>query len=792
MIVSLNWVKDYLDIEKYSIEEIDKMISFHIIEIESLTKMVNATNLTIGHVLTCVEHPDSDHLHVCQVDLGDGVIEQIVCGAPNVAAGQKVIVAKVGAVLPGDFKIKKGKIRGVESNGMICSLQELGFEEKYVPEEFKNGIYVFNEDAPVGSDPLKYLGLDDYLIELGLTPNRGDLMSVLGFVYDLAAVLGQKVNYKTPVVNEINEKNKVNVSVLTDGCKEYNARYIKNVKIKESPWWLKQRLIASGIRPINNVVDITNYVLMELGQPLHSFDADKLGNNIVVRNAYEGEKTITLDEQERTLSSEDVVITDGNNIVCIGGVMGGLNTCIDDNTKNIVLEAAYFDSKAIRKTSSKLGLKSDSSMRFERKVDPARVKLALDRACELLVLLADGEVLEGVASYDNLEKSDKHIVSYVSKVNNYLGTKLTQVEIKDILTRLGFTVVAKDDQLDIYVPSRRVDVDNQQDIMEEIARIYGYNNIPSTIPQTDTVGSLSLKQQYIRGAKKILEGLGLKECVTYTLINDNNKDLFTNGYGEYIKLAMPMSEEREYVRQSVLNGLVEVANYNSSRKLTNLSIYELSKVYSSSKEVTVIGGLLTGYHSSSLWQGKKDKVDFYLVKGILECFQAKMDINLDFLPSTSQPAGFHPKKTADIIYNGVKIGHIGAVHPKVMQKYDLADTYIFEFELDSIISRDAYVNRFVSIPKFPTVTRDIALLCKKEVTSKEITDLIKQTGKKMLTDVTVFDVYEGANIGENMKSIAISLTFQDPEKTLETQDVDKKVNSILGRLERELNCVLRS
>ena len=792
MIVSLNWVKDYLDIEKYSIEEIDKMISFHIIEIESLTKMVNATNLTIGHVLTCVEHPDSDHLHVCQVDLGDGVIEQIVCGAPNVAAGQKVIVAKVGAVLPGDFKIKKGKIRGVESNGMICSLQELGFEEKYVPEEFKNGIYVFNEDAPVGSDPLKYLGLDDYLIELGLTPNRGDLMSVLGFVYDLAAVLGQKVNYKTPVVNEINEKNKVNVSVLTDGCKEYNARYIKNVKIKESPWWLKQRLIASGIRPINNVVDITNYVLMELGQPLHSFDADKLGNNIVVRNAYEGEKTITLDEQERTLSSEDVVITDGNNIVCIGGVMGGLNTCIDDNTKNIVLEAAYFDPKAIRKTSSKLGLKSDSSMRFERKVDPARVKLALDRACELLVLLADGEVLEGVASYDNLEKSDKHIVSYVSKVNNYLGTKLTQVEIKDILTRLGFTVVAKDDQLDIYVPSRRVDVDNQQDIMEEIARIYGYNNIPSTIPQTDTVGSLSLKQQYIRGAKKILEGLGLKECVTYTLINDNNKDLFTNGYGEYIKLAMPMSEEREYVRQSVLNGLVEVANYNSSRKLTNLSIYELSKVYSSSKEVTVIGGLLTGYHSSSLWQGKKDKVDFYLVKGILECFQAKMDINLDFLPSTSQPAGFHPKKTADIIYNGVKIGHVGAVHPKVMQKYDLADTYIFEFELDSIISRDAYVNRFVSIPKFPTVTRDIALLCKKEVTSKEITDLIKQTGKKMLTDVTVFDVYEGANIGENMKSIAISLTFQDPEKTLETQDVDKKVNSILGRLERELNCVLRS
>ncbi len=790
MIVSLNWAKQYLDLEDYSIEEIDKMISLHVIEIESLKKMVEATNLTIGHVLTCVPHPDSDHLHVCTVDLG-AEVEQIVCGAPNVCAGQKVIVSKVGAVLPGDFKIKKGKIRGVESNGMICSLQELGFEDKYIPEQFKHGIYVLDDCAKPGDDPLKYLGLDDYLIELGLTPNRGDLLSVLGFVYDLGAVVKQKVKYQQPIVKEIDVPNPVSVSVMTDSCLAYNARYIKNVVIKESPWWLKQRLIASGIRPINNVVDITNYVLMELGQPLHSFDAKKLGNRIVVRNANPGEELVTLDEVTRVLNEDDVVITDGEKPVCLGGVMGGLNTCVDDTTTDIILEAAYFDPKAIRKTSSRLNLKSDSSMRFERKVDPNRVLLALNRATELLVSLADGEVLAGVSSVDKLDKNDKEVNTCATKVNNYLGTSLTVDEIVDILDSLAFKTNVDGDNIQIFVPSRRVDVENEQDIMEEIARIYGYDNIPSTIPQTNDRGYLTPKQEYLRGIRKVLEGLGLKETVTYTLINGRDKDLFTKGYGEYIKLAMPLSEEREYVRQSNLNGLMEVVSYNSSRKLTNLSLYEVGRVYSEDREVTLVSGALTGYHSQSLWQGRKEKVDFYLVKGMLECLAQKLGVELEFLPTTDCPEGFHPKKTADVYYNGEKIGLLGAIHPKLAQKNDVDEVYMFELAVDSIINRGDVVNRFVSIPKYPNVSRDIALVCDKSVTAKQITDLIKQTGKKLLTDVTVFDVYEGANIGEGKKSIAISLTFQDPEKTLETADVDKKVNSIVVRLERELNCTLR-
>ncbi len=791
MIISLNWVKEYLDLDKYSIEEIDKMISLHIIEIESLKKMVEATNLTIGHVLTCVEHPDSDHLHVCTVDLGTEV-EQIVCGAPNVAAGQNVIVAKVGAVLPGDFKIKKGKIRGVESNGMICSLQELGFEEKYVPEEYKHGIYVIDKDAKPGMDPLKYLEIDDYLIELGLTPNRGDLMSVLGFVYDMGATVEQKVKYNAPIVKETNEVNPLDVEVKTDSCKEYNTRYIKDVVIKPSPLWMRIRLIASGIRPINNVVDITNYVLMELGQPLHSFDADKLGNKIVVRDAIEGETIVTLDGIKRDLVESDCVITDGVMPVCIGGVMGGDSTCVDDNTKNIVLEAAYFEPKAIRKTSSRLDLKSDSSVRYERKVDPNRVRLALDRAASLMEQYASGTVLNGVKCYDKLNKEDKKIQITLSYINKYLGTSLSLDDLLNIFDRLDFTYNIEEEIINLYVPTRRVDIETSQDITEEVARMYGYNNIPSTIPSTNDMGHLTSKQKNVRSIKAILEGLGLKETINYSLMNPKDKDLYTNGYGDYINLMMPLSEERSYVRQSLLNSLVEVAKYNSARKNSDLSLYELSKVYSKDKEVTLVSGLLMGYHSSSLWQGKKDNVDFYFVKGVLECLAAKTDIKFEYNKPLNPPQGFHPNKVAEVVYQNEVIGYVGCMHPIVEKNSDLNGAVLFELNITNIITREEKINRFVPINKYPSITRDIAIVCDKGVTAKQITDLIKQTAKKMLISLNIFDVYEGEKVGDNKKSIAISLVFQDAEKTLETSDVDKKVSSIIGRLERELNCTLRS
>ena len=438
MKVSKNWLSEYLDLSKYTDEELYKIINFKVCEIETYKKMVEATNLTVGLVKECVMHPDSDHLHVCQVEIRPNEVSQIVCGAPNVEAGKKVIVALPGAVLPGDFKIKPSKIRGVESNGMLCSLQELGIEEKYVDEEFKNGIYLFHDDVEVGADPLKVLGFDDTIIDLELTSNRSDLLSIEGVAFDVAAATNQKVYPVCADFEVSKEKNPITVKVLTDKCYKYNARYLANVKIMPSPQWMKARLIASGIRPINNVVDITNFVLMEMGQPLHAFDADKLGNTIVVRQAYENEKLKTLDDIERTLSPEDIVITDGKNAVCVAGVMGGLSTEVENDTKNIVLEAAYFDPLSIRKTSTKIGLKSESSTRFERKIDYDRVERALDYACQLMVELAGATVYDGVARDVKVTLEPKYVTITTEKINRVLGTELTDEFVLDIFNRLAY------------------------------------------------------------------------------------------------------------------------------------------------------------------------------------------------------------------------------------------------------------------------------------------------------------------------------------------------------------------
>ena len=421
MKASKNWLNEYVDLTGISDDELFKEINAHVCEIESYGKMINATNLTIGHVLECEDIPDT-HLHRCQVDLGKEVT-QIVCGAPNVCKDVYAIVALPGAVLPGNFKIKASKIRGVESNGMLCSLQELGMEEKYVPERFKNGIFLFDEfEVKAGDDPLKALNYDDTIIDLELTSNRSDLLSIEGIAYDLAATLDKKIRLKEFKLVESNDSNPVSVKIDTDKCYKYCARYLSNIKIKESPLFIKARLIASGVRPINNVVDITNYVLMELGQPLHSFDADKLGNKIVVRCANENESIKTLDNIERKLEATDIVITDGKNPHCLGGVMGGLESEVTDNTKNIVLEAAYFDPISIRKTSSRLNLKSESSTRFERKIDYDRVERALDYAAYLLCEYADATCYKGVAKEVKVELKPQHVSITAEKINNVLGT----------------------------------------------------------------------------------------------------------------------------------------------------------------------------------------------------------------------------------------------------------------------------------------------------------------------------------------------------------------------------------
>lgn len=790
MKVSKNWLKDYLNLDNISDEELFKEISFHICEIESYKKMVEASNLTIGYVHECIEHPDSDHLHICQVEVKPNDIKQIVCGAPNVKAGVKVIVANVGAVLPGDFKIKAAKVRGVESNGMLCSLQELGIEEKYVDDEFKNGIYLLDEDAEIGACPLEYLGFDDTIIDLELTSNRSDLLSIEGVAYDLGATLNQQIIPIEPTIEISDKKNPVSVKVETDKCYKYNARYLANVKIAPSPQWLKARLIASGIRPINNVVDITNFVLMEMGQPLHAFDADTLGNTIVVRQAKNGEKLKTLDNIERELNSDDIVITNGKEAVCVAGVMGGLTTEVEPTTTNIILEAAYFDPLSIRKTSTKLGLKSESSIRFERKIDYDRVERAMDYAAQLMQELCDAEIYDGVAKDIKIVLEPKTVTVTSEKINSILGTSLSDGEIQNIFDRLAYTYQKSELEYTITIPSRRMDLEPSiQDITEDVARINGYDNIPTTIAKTRDKGGLTYSQKRMRLIRQILANMGLNEVICYSLIHKKDLNLYTTKELEPIEVLMPMTEDRAVMRQSLLNGVVDAISYNKARKIDDLAMFEIGNTYSVGKEEPKLAIAISGLYSSHLWNGVKQEASFYLLKGILEALLSKLNVTVEY-KTYNDLETFHPGRCAAIYLKDKMIGVIGQMHPKFSKNMGIGTTIALEISLEDILILDNGL-KYCPINKFPSITRDLAIVCKKDIPAEDIRALIKQTGKKTLTKVELFDLYTGENVGEDEKSLAFKLTFEDSTKTLETQDVDKLVKSILNRLDFVYQAKLR-
>lgn len=790
MKVSLKWLSEYIDLKNKSVDEIEEIFSLQLTEVEEKYPLTTATNMMIGKVLECVDHPDSDHLHVCQVELKDGEVSQIVCGAPNVRAGVNVIVALPGAVLPGDFKIKPSKVRGVESNGMLCSFQELGIEDKYVEEEFKNGIYLLDDDAPVGECPIKYLGLDDYVLDLHLTPNRADMLSMIGVSYDLGTVLDVVPNIKAPNLTCSKEANPVTVKVETDKVIQYNARYIKNVKIEKSPWWLRQRLIAAGIRPINNVVDITNYILIEYGQPLHAFDADKLGNNIVVRTANEGEKFTTLDEIERTLNADDIVITDGEKPVCLGGVMGGLDSEVTNSTVNVILEAAQFNPTSVRKTSARLGLRSESSFRFERKVDYNRVRVALDKAAEMLANLASGTVLDGVSSVINEEYKPVIIDVTLDKINNYMGVKLTKEEVNDILRRMNFEYTCVDGMYHVNVPSRRIDYDqNYQDLIEDIARFYGFDNIPLTIPATSDKGHLTKEQSLDRSIKNLLAGMGMNEAICYSLTSTKRLYEFVNEEKEPVKVLMPFTEEKEYMRQSLIPSLLDVVAYNKARKIDSVKFFEISDVYYEGGSYKLLSGALTGIYSKSLWQQKVEKVDFFLVKGIIEQLLNKLGITAKYVAANKK--NMHPGKCAAILVGDVEVGYLGAIHPKYQKENSLNETYVFELNYDLLLELSEQKIKYAPVSKFPSITRDLAIVCNKNIKASDIQALIKQTGKKILVDVSLFDLYEDESIGLENKQLAYKLTFCDSEKTLESADVEKVIRSILNRLEFTYQAKLR-
>ncbi|MCL1950969.1 MAG: phenylalanine--tRNA ligase subunit beta [Turicibacter sp.] len=803
MLVSVNWLNKYIDASGISPEVLADKITRTGIEVESVATLANATNVVVGHVLERIQHPNADKLSVCQVDVGgtEGVV-QIVCGAKNVAAGQKVIVAKNGAVLPGNFKIKKSKLRGEESNGMICSLKELGIEQRLVPTACAEGIFVCNPDAPVGTDAIEYLQYNDTIIELGLTPNRMDAMSMYGVAYEVGAILKQELNLQKPQVKETTEKaaDAIEVAIETKNSPAFLARVIKNVTISESPQWLQAALIAGGIRPKNNVVDITNFVMLEMGQPLHAYDYDTIETKkIVVKTALGGEMLKTLDEQERKLEAGDLLITDGVKPIGLAGVMGGFETEVTDKTTNILLESALFDRGNVRKASARLGLRSEASSRFEKGVDPGRVELALDRAAELLGELAGGTVLQGIVAAGVTKTQPVVIDIALSKINGVLGTSMTVADVSDVWERLKFDYEVSGETFTVKVPSRRLDIAIPEDLIEEAGRIYGYDNIPMTLPKTDTKGGYSPVQEMRNQVRQILVGLGLTQVITYALTNKAKARQFLSTpttAKNTVTLAMPMSEERSQLRQSLIPQLLETISYNNARTVADVAIFETGNIYNEAEgqyfEEAKIAGAVTGNLSTSRWQGKTEKADFYTAKGYVDAMLQKLGFTATYQAvAAADYPDFHPGRSAVVSVEGRAIGVVGQIHPEIQKLMDLNDTFVFEISQAALVEIGRSGTNYQPIPKHPGMGRDIALVVDANVQAGDLIQTIQQAATSLLNHVEVFDIYAGIGVEDGKKSVALSLYYLNREKTLTDEEVQPVHQKVLSALEAKHEAVLR-
>lgn len=793
MRVSKSFLNDYIKVDDLDFNEVANKMVLAGNEYESVEKISEATGIVVGHVLECEMHPESKKLHICKVDLGNEVV-QILCGAPNMRQGIKVPVATVGAKLPNGMEIKKAKLAGMDSNGMCCSLEELGIESKYMSEEDKTGIHVLPDDAPVGADAIHYMGYDDEVIDFELTANRGDLLSILGMAHEIGAIYNRPVTYpeNQPKVLKENINDNMTIDVQTENCPIYLGKIVKDVVIKDSPEWMKERLMASGIRSINNVVDISNYVMLEYGQPLHFFDKDRLGDKVIVRMAEENEKLKTLDGQERTLKTSDIVIANEKEAVALAGVMGGLSTEVEMDTKNIFVEAAIFEPIHIRYTAKSI-LRSEASSRYEKGIDPNRTKEALNRACYLLEKYADGKVYDGILTHDKTSKEDKKIEVTLDKINAVLGMELKKEEVIDVFTRLGFKVKENHAVFHVSVPTRRLDINIKEDLIEEVGRIYGYEHVVGKLPVLETKeGSYSKKELLTKELHHRLQGLGLTEVITYSLVRKEDANKYTNYQNEDITLLDPLTEDRKYLRKSLIPSLLNVWEYNISRNQKNVAIYESGNIYYKENEEYIekpmISGLLYGIGTNNLWQQEKIVVDFYYVKGIIENIMKYLGLNNRYSFDTNNlPKEFHPGRSCALLIDREVVGYFGQVHPTECKK----EVYVFELDLLKIMSHKVRMVKYKEVSKYPAIHKDVAFIVEKKITSKEIMDFLKHIGGRMVTNIDVFDVYTGENVGANEKSIAYSITFEDATKTLTDEEVMKVFNKMIDEVESKLNARVR-
>lgn len=805
MLVSYKWLNELIDIKDITPDELSDKMSRSGIEVEEVNVAKEGLKkIVVGDVKECKPHPDSDHLSVCQIDVGEEELYQIVCGAPNIRAGKKVIVALPNSRITGNVKIKKGKMRGEVSLGMVCSLGELGYSDSVVPKQYAEGIYFLQDDAVPGEDVFSYLAMDDAIIELSVTPNRADALSMRGVAHEVAAIYGRTPHFPTKKLVETKDDTiekylKVSVANAED-TPTYHMRVIKDVKVQESPTWLQNLLMNEGIRPINNVVDVTNYVLLLFGQPQHAFDYDKLGSQeIEVRRAQETEKLVTLDGVERELMTSNLVITNGQVPVALAGVMGGATTEIDETTTTVALETALFQSTLIRRTARSFGLSSESSKRFERGINTATIQEASDFAAAMIAELSGGTVVKGEAISQELIPQNVEVTITLHKINHSLGTSLSLKTVNQIFTDLGFDYTVTNEAYNVVIPPRRWDITIEADLLEEVARIFGYDNLPSTLPSGSSLaGQLSPAQKLEREIRGYVEGNGLTEAISYALTTPELATKFIGKPKEVVALDWPMSEEHSILRQNLTSTLLTDVHYNLARKNNRIALYEIGNIFEATSrtelpnEVKHLAMAISGEWKANDWFGSVEKADFFTLKGVLESLLTSIGLIKEtrFEALTDYP-DLHPGRSAAIIIKDQRVGFIGQVHPLTAKEFDLAETYVSELDLELLCSLAPTMVEFKEVGKYPSVKRDIALLVDQTIAHQAILDIIHAKGGKHLKRIELFDIYQGEKLGVGKKSLAYSLIFQDDQNTLVDEEITKTMTKITDELIAILNAEVR-
>jgi len=795
MKVPVNWLKDFVDID-VEIEELVEAMTMSGSKVEGVEcPGEEISKVVAGKILQVEKHPNADKLLVCQVDVGDETI-QVLTGAKNVKAGDVVPVALDGSTLPGGIKIKKGKMRGLESNGMMCSISELNLSKDDYPEACEDGIFILNPDIVPGTDIKDVLGLNEVVIDFEITSNRPDCLSVLGIAREAAVALEKPFKKPEIIVKEEDDSAEKYASVEikdADLCARFAARILKDVKIEPSPEWMRNRLKAAGIRPINNIVDITNYVMLELGQPMHAYDLENIeGGKIIVRRAACGEILKTLDDQDRKLDSSMLVIADAVKPLGVAGVMGGANSEIKETTKTILLECANFDGISVRLTAKKLGMRTEASSRFEKGLDVENVITAINRASQLAIEIGAAKVCSGIVDCYPRQAERRSIKLRPDRINAFLGTSISTEYMIKTLRALEFDV--DEANMTVTVPSFRLDVEREADLAEEIARFYGYNNIEATLLQgkSATLGKKSYKQKLEDLIKDTMISCGMYEIYTYSFTSPKVLDALNVPENSELRKAVvisnPLGEDYSIMRTTTIPDMLDAISRNYNRRVDSARLFEMSYIYiPESLPVTKLP-----YEKEILTLGMYGNNDFYDIKGVVEELLEVMGIRrVSFLPESDNPA-FHPGRTASIMIKGQKIGTIGQIHPEVADKFECPEeTYIGVLEVEKLIENANMEVEYKPLPKFPAVTRDIAMLVKDEILVKQIEDVISSNAGNILEDMKLFDVYKGKQIPDGMKSVAYSITFRGQDKTLTDNEVNAVMQKILDGLKDKLGAQLR-